>query len=297
MLNVFGMRLGKSKQQNESYESNGTVYMIPTEDIMANPTQPRCEFSYEKLLVLAQSISENGIIQPITVVFKNGRPVLVAGERRLRAAKIAGLPEVPCIEVKADGAQAALITLLENLQREDLNCFETAEGIRRLITEYALTQEQAADKLGCSQPSIANKLRLLRLSADERKQIITEGLSERHARALLRIDDYVARQDLLLRVIRDKSSVAQTERMAEEIIKGRSSTRKKAIPLVRDVRLFLNTVNHAVDTMRRSGIKASAEKTETAEYIEYLVRIPKKEAVMVQKSGDGAKTGTAFADE
>lgn len=137
--------------------------MIPTAEIQPNPEQPRRDFSYEKLLELAQSIGENGLLHPVTVTFRDGVPVLVAGERRLRAAKIAGIREIPCIELEAEGVQRALLTLVENLQRQDMNCFETAEGMHRLIDTYGLTQEEAANRLGCSQPTIANKLRLLRL--------------------------------------------------------------------------------------------------------------------------------------
>ena len=256
------------------YKSSGRIWMIPTADIQPNPEQPRREFRMESLLELAQSIGENGLIHPLTITMRDGAPVLIAGERRLRAAKMAGLPELPCIVSQAEGPQAALLTLIENLQREDMNCFEEAAGIQRLIGVYGMTQEEAAQRLGCSQPTIANKLRLLKLPEDERQKMIDAGLTERHARALLRIDDGLARGELLERVIADRLTVAQTERLVEDLLAGRVK-RRKPTPLVRDVRLFLNTVSHAVETMRRSGIEARAEKSETEEYIEYVVRIPK----------------------
>ena len=133
------------------YKTSGRILLIPTGDIQPNPDQPRKEFSYEKLLELAQSINENGLIHPLTIRFQQDKPVLVAGERRLRAAKIAGIREIPCIAVEGEGDRSALLALIENLQREDMNCFEEAEGIRRLIAVYGLTQEEAANRLGCSQ--------------------------------------------------------------------------------------------------------------------------------------------------
>lgn len=267
-------KMWNRESKKGKYACSGRIWMIPTADILPNPEQPRREFRMESLLELAQSIGENGLIHPLTVAMRDGAPVLIAGERRLRAAKMAGLPELPCIVTQAEGPQAALLTLIENLQREDMNCFEEAAGIQRLIGVYGLTQEDAAQRLGCSQPTIANKLRLLKLPEDARQKMIAAGLTERHARALLRIDDEPSRGELLDRVIADRLTVAQTERLVEDLLAGRVK-RRKPTPLVRDVRLFLNTVSHAVETMRRSGIEARAEKSETDEYIEYVVRIPK----------------------
>lgn len=259
------------------YQSSGNVWMIPTAEIQPNPEQPRRDFSYEKLLELAQSIGENGLLHPVTVTFRDGVPVLVAGERRLRAAKIAGIREIPCIELEAEGVQRALLTLVENLQRQDMNCFETAEGMHRLIDTYGLTQEEAANRLGCSQPTIANKLRLLRLPPEERSAIIGAGLTERHARALLRIEDEELRRVALGRIIEGRLTAAQSDKLVDDFLKGKIK-RKRPLPVVRDVRLFFNTVNHAVETMRRSGIEARSEKNETEDYIEYVVRIPKPSA-------------------
>ena len=169
-------RNGKKKTK---YQSRGQILMIPTKEICPNPDQPRREFNLEKLLELAQSIGENGMIHPLTIRFQEDKPVLIAGERRLRAAKIAGIREVPCIEMAAESAQSALLALVENLQREDMNCFEEAEGIRRLIELHGLTQEDAATRLGCAQSTIANRLRLLRLPPEERRAILAAGLTER----------------------------------------------------------------------------------------------------------------------
>ena len=273
-------------KRKERYKAGGKILMIPTGEILQNPDQPRREFSYEKLIELAQSIGENGMLHPITVTFNEDKPVLIAGERRLRAAKIAGLREVPCLVVEADGPRAALLALIENLQREDMNCFEEAKGIKKLIEVYGLTQEEAAHQLGCAQSTVANRLRILRLTEEERGIIISEGLTERHARALLRLEGE-QRKAALMRIVRRGLNVEQSERLIEEMLEEAKpkEKRRRPTPLVRDVRLFLNTVNNAIDTMRRSGIEASAEKIETEEYIEYLVRIPKnKKSVRPAKS-------------
>ena len=179
--------------------------------------------------------------------------------------------------LEAEGVQRALLTLVENLQRQDMNCFETAEGMHRLIDTYGLTQEEAANRLGCSQPTIANKLRLLRLPPEERSAIIGAGLTERHARALLRIEDEELRRVALGRIIEGRLTAAQSDKLVDDFLKGKIK-RKRPLPVVRDVRLFFNTVNHAVETMRRSGIEARSEKNETEDYIEYVVRIPKPSA-------------------
>lgn len=272
---MLGFRAKKSP-----YAPSGQVLLIPTGDILQNPEQPRRDFAYEPLLELSQSISENGLLQPLTVRMQNGRPVLVAGERRLRACKIAGVREVPCIVVDYSGAQAAVMALVENLQRADLNCFEEAEGIQRLIRLYGFTQEEVATRLGRAQSTIANKLRLLALTPEERDALTAAGLTERHARTLLRLPAE-SRLPLIRRMAAEKWTVAQAEREVERLLSGQKK-RQQVTPLVRDVRLFFNTVSHAVETMRRSGIEASAQRHETDDYFEYVVRIPKS-------SGEGGK--------
>ena len=160
----------KNLRKKPKYPTQRAVMLIPTADIRLNPSQPRRDFPLDSLMELAQSISENGILQPLTVSIEDGVPTLVAGERRLRAAKIAGLREVPCVEVQVEARQRQVLTLIENLQRQDMNCFETAEGIRYLIESYELTQCEAAHQLGLSQSAVANKLRLLRLSHGVKKR-------------------------------------------------------------------------------------------------------------------------------
>ena len=267
----------KKSRKKDKYATQGAVLLIPIADIRPNPAQPRREFPLDNLMELAQSISENGILQPLTVSLEEGVPTLVAGERRLRAAKIAGLREVPCIEVQAQAQRRQVLTLIENLQRQDMNCFETAEGIRHLIESYELTQCEAAHRLGLSQSAVANKLRLLRLPEDERAVLIAAGCGERHARALLRLSDRARRLQVLEKIAADKLTVAQTERLVEDLLAGRVR-RKPPKPLIRDVRVFFNTVNHALSIMRRGGIPAESTQREEGDYIEYVVRIPKQAA-------------------
>ena len=206
--------------------------LIPTEAILPNPEQPRRDFDPEALKELARSIEENGILNPLSITFREGKPMLVAGERRWRAAKLAGLGELPCVEVSAaDAAHGAVLTLIENMQRVDMNCFEEAEGIGRLIREYGLTQEEAALRLGYTQPTIANKLRILRLPESVRRRMAAAGLTERHARALLRLTETDKLEWVLDRILRDRLNVAQTERLVEDTLKG-DPPRKRPLLIV-----------------------------------------------------------------
>jgi len=185
---------------------------------------------------------------------------------------------VPCVQVEADAPQRQTLALVENLQRQDMNCFETARGIRRLMDDHGLTQWEVARQLGLSQSAVANKLRLLRLPDEEQAALIAAGMTERHARALLRLENAEQRQFVLKRMVKDKLTVAQTERMVEDLLAGRVR-RKPSKPLIRDVRVFFNTVNHALDIMRRGGIAAEGRRRDGEDYIEYVVRIPKSDAL------------------
>ena len=160
---------------------------ISPEKIVPSPYQPRREFDYYELLQLAESIRKNGLIQPVTVRKRNERYELISGERRLRASLFAGLKEIPCIVVRASDRECSLMCLIENIQRTDLNFFEEAEGIRRLMDDFSLSQQEVAEKLGMAQSTLSNKTRLLRLGPDQRSRIMSAGLTERHARALLRL--------------------------------------------------------------------------------------------------------------
>ncbi len=265
---MIGMKKGK-------YKISGEVMEIPIADILPNPDQPRRQFDRVKLLELAESIAENGILQPLIVTIKHDRPVLIAGERRLRAAKIAGYTTVPCVRAEAEGMRQALLAMVENLQREDMNCFDTAEGIYQLIHTYGLTQEEAALRLGYSQSAVANKLRLLRLSPEERRLITEGGLTERHARALLRLGKSEERRFALAEILKKSMTVAQTDAFIEKMLAGKVPRHRREVPLIRDVRVFFNTVEHAIETMRRGGVKAESKKYEREGYVEYVIRIPR----------------------
>lgn len=258
------------------------VLLLPIISIRPNKTQPRKNFDEQDLKSLSQSIVQNGILQPLTVRRINSTEYeLIAGERRLRAAIMAGITKVPCVVIKCSDKDSAVYALIENIQRKDLGMFEQARGVARLIRKYGLTQEQAAISLGKKQSTIANKLRLLKLTFEEQEWIISASLSERHARALLRIEDESVRREVLSRIISDNMNVNQTEAFITDILlkrtpilKEQPKKRERKI-VVKDVRIFVNTINKAVDTMRMSGINATSSKNETDEYIEYTVKIPK----------------------
>lgn len=256
--------------------AQGKVWQLEVSKIRPCPWQPRRSFDEEELRGLAASIRANGIIQPLTIRrSRSGGYQLIAGERRLRAAKQAGLTKVPCIEIQADDEKAAVLSLLENLQRQDLNFFEEAEAIAGLIEEWEISQEAAAARLGKSQSALANKLRLLRLEPLLRERIQRAGLTERHARALLRLPDARQREEALDQIIRRKLKVADAERLIASILSPKEEDKRSFTPIVKDIRLFVNTISHAVDTMRSSGIHAQTKKQETDQYIEVTVRIPK----------------------
>jgi ParB family chromosome partitioning protein len=264
------------------FQEKKRVNDILLNQIRSNPSQPRRIFAPRELQELSDSIRINGLLQPLTVRRVPGGYELIAGERRLRACFMAGMKSAPCILVNCDEQQSAIYAILENLQRQDLQIFEEAEGIRRLIEEWGVTQEEAASRLGKSQSAIANKLRLLRLSESERAMISQAGLTERHARALLRIEKEEPRIRLLQKIIEENLNVRQTEELINEEIEQSERPqiiKNKRTFVIKDVRLFLNTIRHAVDTMRQSGIDAVAQNRETEEFIEYVVRIPKEQAV------------------
>lgn len=257
------------------------VVEIPIEKIIPNPSQPRREFPQTELDSLSESIKENGLLQPISVRHLGaGKYELIAGERRLRACRIAGLRTVSSIIQDCDERQSAIFAILENLQRQDLQLFEEAEGIARLITQWGVTQEEAAVRLGKSQSAIANKLRLLRIEPQHREKIVNAGLTERHARALLRIPNEEMRTKALETVIANGYNVQKTDEYIEQLLtlkeaEQRPRRKGKRTFVVKDIRVFMNTINRAVETMQLSGIAAVTQKRETEEYIECVVRIPK----------------------
>ena len=204
-----------------------------------------------------------------------GHYELISGERRLRASRLVGITQIPCIIMEANDEKSALFALLENIQRSDLHFFEEAVAIEKLLTDFGMTREEICKKLGKASPTISNKLRLLRLPEEIRLRISQENLTERHARAMLKLTS-VSQMERAMSIIAEKRlNVAETERLISQILTNDSRHRQPTVKLFKDVRIFVNTLNHAVDTMRRAGIEADSAKSETDEYIEYIVRIPK----------------------
>ena len=263
------LSLVKDKQINKVIE-------IDIAKIIPNRHQPRTEFDRADISSLAESISQNGILQPLTVRRCGDKYELIAGERRLRAAKQCGYEVVPCIILDISDRNSAILALVENIQREDLSFFDEAIAIEKLITYYGMTQEDAAAKLGKAQSTIANKLRILRLTPDERSMIVKYNLTERHARALLKLASPVERLNVLERVVKNNLNVERTERLVEEYIgsQRQKESYKQRSKVFQNVKLFVNTINRAVETMQAAGISADSKKIQNEDYIEYRVRIP-----------------------
>ena len=262
--------------KKSEFFSNRVQY-LPVERITPNPQQPRREFSDEGLQELAQSIAVYGILQPLTVRKKENEYQLVAGERRLRAAKLAGLKQVPCLIAQVEERDAGLLALIENLQRRDLNCFEEAEAIAALLRRYGLSQEQAARKLGKSQSAVANKLRLLRLPEDVRTAILENNLTERHGRVLLRLDDAESQRNALRLMVQRQLNVAQSEELVEKLLREKQviPPQKRVSYIIKDVRIFLNSIDRSLQVMRQAGVAAKMGREDTEETIVLTIRIPK----------------------
>lgn len=253
------------------------ISYIATEKLLPNPNQPRHQFQSEEMLSLANSIKENGILQPLLIRRMNNSDYceVIAGERRLRAAILAGIPKVPCIEMECDREKSAVVSILENVQRQDLTFFEEANAIGQLISVFGMSRDDVSKYLGKSQSAVSNKLRLLKLPADARYFIEKEGLTERHARALLCIEN---EKDLwtVLNVIKARGlNVAQTESYISTFYAKPKRKKNEHKAVFKDFRIFVNTVNKAIKTMQESGIDAVSDKTETDDYIEFRVKIPK----------------------
>ena len=275
----------KKNQKGEFLSSR--VRYIPINAVRPNPQQPRRSFDETALQELADSISAYGILQPLTVRDRGGVYELVAGERRLRAARIAGLREVPCLIAEVGEEDAALLALIENLQRRDLDYMEEAAAIARLIRRYGLSQQQAAEKLGKSQPTIANKLRLLRLSAPVIDCLRQYGLTERHARTLLRLTDPEQQLAAARHIGKRGLNVAQTEQYIDQLTAENRTEppRRRPTYVIKDVRLFLNSVERGVRLMQSAGVGAEVGRRDTEEEILLTIHIPKRrEAGVVTKS-------------
>ena len=264
-----------------SFLSSRMIITLPVGAIRPNPNQPRREFDPESLSELRDSIRTYGILQPLTVrKLGAGSYELVAGERRLRAAALAGLESVPCILLDVDSCQSGLLALVENLQRKDLDFIEEAEGLRQLIQTYGMSQEEAARCISKSQSAVANKLRVLRLPPEVLETLRREGLTERHARALLRLETPEAQAAALDFILKNDLTVAKTEAYIELLLSGsaqppaKKAKKKAPFVVLKDVRIFLNTVTRGLNLMNRSGVKAVCERTEQEGELVLTIRIP-----------------------
>ncbi|NLK87833.1 MAG: nucleoid occlusion protein [Clostridiaceae bacterium] len=268
------------KQDKKSDLKNITYLSI--DSVRPNPYQPRKQFGKGALEELCESIQQYGVIQPINVrKITNNNYELVAGERRLRAAIMAGLKEIPAIIININDNDSAVLALIENLQREDLNYLEEAEGYNNLINEHGFTQEELAQKIGKSQSTVANKIRLLRLSPLVKKILSDNNLTERHARALLKLHDEQLQLKVLKYVCEKGLNVKKTEELVERVIDkclGQNIAKpadRKFTKAIKDIRIFVNTIRQAIELMKKSGVNAKAAQIDRGEYIEFIVRVPK----------------------
>ena len=253
------------------------VLWLPAREIRPNPMQPRRTFEEAPLRELAESIRRHGILQPLTVRRTAEGWELVAGERRLRAARLAGQETVPCLETEVDG-RASLLALVENLQRKDLHYLEEAEAIAAFLHQTGMTQEAVAAQLGMSPSALANKLRLLRLSPACRALLVEHGLTERHARCLLRLEDEGERLTALRQAAAKHWNVAQTEQYVERRLAALQSAPPagRRTYIIKDVRLFLNSLDRGLRLIRDAGVDAKTERDETEDQIVLTIRIPKQ---------------------
>ena len=255
----------------KTYMETGRVVFLPARAIKPNPAQPRKIFREEALEELAQSITEHGILQPLSVRRVEGGYQLIAGERRLRAGIKAGLTEIPCIVMNMDDRESGLTALVENLQRQDLDFIEEARGISLLIMRHAMSQEQAAKVLGKSQSAVANKLRILRHSTPVLEALRDGNLTERHARALLKLPTEQEKLVAIARITELGMGVARAEQYIESLLQKKEDPKREV-----NLKAFLTSLSHSLARIQSSGIGAVSERRETEDQIVLTITIPKK---------------------
>lgn len=271
-FHVLEMNEEKMGTKHISKEIN--VVHIPTEKIQPNPYQPRKIFDEAALAELKESISEFGILQPLLVAqVATDKYFLIAGERRLRAAGLAGLKEVPVIISDYTEQQIAEIALIENLQREDLHYLEEAEGFEKLMTQFKLTQESLATRVGKKQSTIANKLRLLNLSEEVRTVLKDNKLTERHGRALLKLKEDEQRLEALKHIIKNQLNVRQTDAYIEKMLNNDKQKPQKRMIIVNDVRIYLNSLKQIANTIKNSGIPVQMDQELDGDDVVVTMRI------------------------
>ena len=257
-------------QKLKTYMETGRVVFLPARAIRPNPAQPRKIFREEALTELADSIRQHGILQPLSVRRVGTNYELIAGERRWRAAQQAGLTEIPCIVMTMDEKESGMAAMIENLQRQDLDFVEEANGIANLMEKWGMSQEQAARLLGKSQSAVANKLRLLKHSQPVLNALRTHGLTERHARALLKLPTEPEKMAAIAVIARMGLSVARTESYIASLLEGKTRKTDRV-----DLGAFLNNLNQTLQKIQLSGIPAVSERRETDRQIVLTITIPK----------------------
>ena len=270
-LNVETMK-GEALQKNTDVQ----VLYVPLSKIVPNPYQPRKEFESEALSELADSIRQYGVLQPLLVApGPDNNYILIAGERRLRASTMAGMGSVPVIVSEYTTQQIAEIALIENLQRKDLHYLEEAEGYEKLVNTFHLTQESMAGRVGKKQSTIANKLRLLKLSPSVRNTLHESDLTERHARALLKLENEETQKTVLKKIIKDHLNVKQAEALIDKTLKqeGKLNKKKPRIVIVNDVRIYLNSIKNIMDAVKNSGVPSCMEQEMDGDDVVVTLRI------------------------
>lgn len=281
----------KKNRSSDSYISSA-VLQIKIDEIRPNRSQPRAEFDNNSIIRLADSIRRYGILQPLTVRKiddeENYKYELIAGERRFRAARLLSYMTVPCIIIEADERMSAEMAIIENLLREDLNMFEQAYGFRQLIDNYGLTQEEVARKMSLSQSAVANKLRLLKLSYEEQRLIVETGLTERHARALLKVENQQQRLEIIKHVSSFNLNVVNTELYIENLINKISENeeqselekikeeQERAVQNEKSMRDLINSFQKRVDMLKKSGKNASISVVDNQNAINVHITINKE---------------------
>lgn len=258
-----------------------TIQYIAVDRVRPNPYQPRKVFTQSALEELAHSIAEHGLMQPITVRIIGNSYELIAGERRLKASKLAGLTEIPAVIVEVTNKNSAVLALIENLQRENLNFLEESEAFQTIMQDYGYTQQELAKTLGKNQSTIANKLRILKLSPAIKKKLVEYNLTERHARALLKLPTEELQMEVLEKVGKQELNVKKTEQLIEQVLVNLTQEKveekknnQKFRAFVRDIRLFTNTITQAVDMIQQSGIDAKYTMKQEDDGYEIRIKIP-----------------------
>ncbi len=275
---------GKKLRLERKDDVKEEIRKVDMKIIRANPYQPRKTFEKEKIQELAQSIKTYGLLQPVIIAPDGDGYRIVAGERRFLACDALGWTQIPAIIREYQGSSMAAVALIENLQREDLDFIEEAQGYKRLIDEFELTQEVLAQRLGKSQSTIANKLRLLKLP-DSIKEIIKEGkLTERHARALLKLNSAEKQHEAVKIMLEMDLNVKEAEELVQELnkkeIKEHKNTGLQRKVVIRDLRIFLNTIRQAINIIRRAGLNPQVDEMDDERFFEIRIRLPKKEKVV-----------------